>query len=280
MKSNTDFKPGQTFGLLLVGDPKTGKTRVAMSFPKPYFLDFDRNMDSAVKVEKNKEFWYDNPYVTDDGKPIDDKDLWEININQRLKAALKHPDIQTIVIDSLSTLAQALVYHIAHSTSRMEGAKQVPVGSELLADGNVRPGEKGVIGGLLRRQDYMIFQTMMTRLVAYMRGFPKLIIWTAHQKIREGDLSSGGNLTPGVKQFRINMPGALADSFGGFYSDVWGTYAVPGEPSKYFLQIAPSTRHTDLGTSLANMPAKIDCTGKLPSQIWAELGPKINGTKP
>lgn len=274
MKSNTEYKPSKHFGLLLVGEPKTGKSRIALSFPRPYIMDWDRNFGAAAQTDPSKQFWIEDPYTTDDGKPVPDKDLWTVNM-PRLKAAAAHPDIETIVIDSLSTLSQACVYHIATETSKMEGARAI--GDDILsAAANVRPGEKGIIGGLLRRQDYMIFQTMMIRLVTYLRSTPKNIIWTAHQKIREGDHTLGASIIAS-KYFRLNMPGSLADNFGAFYSDVWGTYAEPGDPTKYFLVTTPSVRHTDLGSSLQIAP-KFDLTGKSPTQIWSLIGPKIQGT--
>lgn len=278
MKTNTDYKPAQSFGLLLVGDQKTGKSRVALAFPDPYILDMDRNLSSAVNVEPNKKFWFEDPYTTDDGKPVADKDVWKLNTD-RLKVAARHPEIKTIVVDSLSTLSQALVYHIAAETSQMEGAKSMS--DDILSAGaNVRTGEKGIIGGLLRRQDYMIFQTMMIRLVTFLRSSNKNIIWTAHQKIREGDVATGANLMA-RKYFRINMPGSLADNFGAFYSDVWGTYAEPGpsgQRARYFLQTAPSLYHVDLGTSL-KMDPRIEMTDKTPSQIWSLIGSKVQTEK-
>ena len=59
MKSATDYKVTNTFACLLVGEPKTGKTNVAMGFPDPWFLDLDLNLASAVRRTTAKKFFYD-----------------------------------------------------------------------------------------------------------------------------------------------------------------------------------------------------------------------------
>lgn len=245
MKPSSEYASRQTFGLLLVGEPKTGKSRVMMSFPGLYVQDWDRNLKAVTSLEPSREFWFDDPYTADDGKPIDTSMLWEVNINQRLKAAMADPRVKAVAIDSLSTLTDALVEHIKRLVKQQEG-KTIEQ---------------------LRIQDYGTFKVLLTRLITWMRSYDKLVIWTAHQKLDKDEAT-------GAMTYRLNIPGQLADSFGGFYSDAWATTSQPFEPPKYFLNPMPTPRHVSLGNSLG-LKAKIEITDKSPSQIWDLIGPKI-----
>jgi hypothetical protein len=245
MKPSTTYADRQTFGLLLVGEPKTGKTRIMMSFPGIYVQDWDRNLGSVARLEPTRQFFFDDPYIADDGKPISEDMLWEVNINQRLKLALADPQIQTVAIDSLSTLSDALIAHIKRLVRVQEG-KTIDQ---------------------LRIQDYGTLKTLFTRLVTYMRAFNKMIIWTTHQKIDKDEMS-------GALRYRINMPGSLADNFGGFYSDVWACDSQKSEPPKYYIYTGPTPRHVDLGNSL-QLAYKIEVTNLTPSEIWNLIGPRI-----
>lgn len=250
MKSSTEYRNNLSFALLLVGEPKTGKTSVASAFPRPYILDFDRNLGSVTERFPNLSFSYDNPYESDDGKEIEPKDVWEENINKRLKVAVADPNIDTIILDSLSTMCDCLMNHIFKLVQRQEG-KTIDIP---------------------RIQDYGTFRTLMIRLIAYLRKTDKNIIFTSHQKIDKDELT-------GVINYRLNIPGQLADNFGGFFSDVWATTAKPGTrgPS-YNLCTSPIFRHVDLGHSF-KIDHEYNITDKTPQQIWSLFADNFPGRR-
>jgi GTPase SAR1 family protein len=250
MKQSNTYSNNLSFALLLVGEPKTGKTTVTSAFPRPYYLDFDRNLGSLVGRFPNRPFAYDNPYEADDGKEIDPLEVWEININQRLKTALASPDIDTIVIDSLSTMCDNLMYHIFKLVKRQEG-KTIDTP---------------------RIQDYGTFRTLMIRLISYLRKQSKNIIFTAHQKIDKDELT-------GIINYRLNIPGQLADNFGGFFSDVWACTTKPGARGPtYSIATSPIFKHVELGHSF-KIEHEYNVTDKTPDEIWKLFEPTFTGRK-
>jgi hypothetical protein len=102
-----------------------------------------------------------------------------------------------------------------------------------------------------------------------MRSSGKIVIWTAHQKVEKDEL------TGGLKYF-LNMSGKLAQSLGGYFTDVWAMSAtpVPGGATKYSIRTKPTGYHVALGCSIPLDP-EIDITGKNPQEIWSILGPKL-----
>lgn len=248
MKQSNTYHSDLSFALLLVGEPKSGKTRVAASFPRPYFLDFDRNLGSLIANNPTVSFLYDNPYEDDSGKPIEPKDLWEVNINRRLKAAVASPDVDTIVLDSLSTLSDTAIQHIIGEVRRQEGKViEVP-----------------------RIQDYTTFRNLFVRLITYLRKSSKNIIFTSHQKTNKDELT-------GILRYQLSMPGQLADNFGGFFSDIWACEAKPGARGPtYHVHTAPAFRHVELGHSF-KVENSYDVTDKTEPQIWSLFSPTFVG---
>lgn len=251
MKTGSTYQTKQNFAVLLVGEQKTGKTNLAMSFPDPWFLDCDRNIARAARVVKNKVWFFDDPYVDDKGTELPTEKRWN-NAVAQLKAAAKAPEVKTLVIDGLAALADMLVAHIIHEVKTSEGK----------------------VIDRLRIQDYQPLKTLMTNLVMGLRSSGKLLVFTSHQKGDKDEMT-------GRMRYTINMPGSLSENFGGFFSDVWATTSGPvvGKPGevKYEMHTKPTGFHINLGTSL-DLPAIIDCTNKTPDQIWAVIGPKVLGT--
>ena len=58
MKTFEDIKDTKV-NLLLVGVPGTGKTSLAMKFPRPFILDVDDNIRPAALHTKSTTFGYD-----------------------------------------------------------------------------------------------------------------------------------------------------------------------------------------------------------------------------
>src|SRR5690606_32250560 len=69
MKPSSLYEPTLSFGLLLQGPPKTGKTTLALSFPRPYIADCDNNLIGAVRLMRERglpPFFFDTINVADD----------------------------------------------------------------------------------------------------------------------------------------------------------------------------------------------------------------------
>lgn len=249
MKSGNTYASKQSFALLLVGEPKSGKTNVAYAFPDLWILDCDRNLKRAATVVKDKVWFYDDPYIDDKGLEIPDHARWN-NAMAQVKIAAKAPEVKTIVIDGLGALADMLIAHIIEEVRRNE------------------PNSKA--DGKLRIQDYQPLALLLTKLIMGLRNSGKLIVFTSHQKVDKDEHT-------GKTRYELNMPGKLANSFGGLFSDVWATTAENAGLGKYkyLIHTRPSGLHMTLGTSLDLPPVPLDITDKSPSDIWKIIGPKI-----
>lgn len=245
MKSSTDYKPQQAFSLLLVGDPKTGKTNVLFSFPDPAILDCDRNLARAARTAGSKKWFFDDPYLDAKGVELPESARWN-RACECLKEFAKSPEVKTIVIDGLAALADMLIAHIIAEAFRTEGKKL----------------------DRMRIQDYQPLKTLLTSLVLGLRNTGKTIIVTSHQKTDKDEHT-------GRIRYTLNMPGSLNENFAGFFSDTWATTATNlGGKIKYEIHTKPTGLHVSLGTS-TDLPAVLDVTDKSPDQIWTLISPKL-----
>lgn len=245
MNSSDSYKVSQTFAAIVVGEPKTGHTSLAMAFPKPWFLDLDLNLSAAVRRAPGKKFYFDQVVQV---KPMDRYELAE----KQIVEAIKSPDVETIVIDSI-TGVDTIVKEMILGKLKAQNVK-------LRTD---------TVDDQLRVADYATYQTFFLRLVALTRASGKYVIWTAHQRVEKDELT-------GILRYHLNMAGALKESLGAYFTDVWATTSepMPGGKTKFAIRTKPTGRHISLGASFP-IDAEVDVTDKSPDQIWALLQPKI-----
>lgn len=245
--------PSQSFlALLLVGEPKVGKTSLCLAFPKPFVLDIDHNLDGPRRRASGKAFFYDDPSVGADGKELPDYLRWNRSM-ELLKEAAKSPEVLTIVVDSLTGLCDDLVYHVLKEVERLEGKKLD------------RP----------RIQDYYSVKDLLARFATWLRLVSKTkhVVICAHQKADKDDATS-------ATRYSLNIPGQQAQSWGSYFTDVWGmTATTAGGVTKYEIRTKPTGFHVSLGTSLKDMKPVIDVTDKTPDQIWALVSPYLSVAK-
>lgn len=250
--SSDTYKVSNNLAILLVGPPKSGKTGIAAAFPAPYFLEIDNNLDSAVRVLGTKKFWYDLPTTT-----VKTPDLvWKESLTC-LKAAIANPEIKTIVIDSVSLLSEYMCAWCISEHIRM---------------GETDKGGKPIT--TMTIPDYGKLLTMFRGLIFDLRASGKYVVVTSHLQTIQDELTK-------VIHTSLAVPGQAKDSLGGLFTDVWGTTAtpIPGTSKvQYELRTAPYGTLNSIGTSIRSLPAKIDFTGKTPTEIWTMLSPLIGGT--
>jgi hypothetical protein len=137
--------------MIIVGQPKSGKTTFASSFPESYVLELEPGGGDRVAGRIH--------------------DISEVNtFREALKAAVKEPAIKTIIIDSLDVLSDWLEDEIAKSR-----------GLEAITD-----RKQGVDGFELWGE----YRKRIEALVAYLKASKKLIILIAHCKEPKLDASS------------------------------------------------------------------------------------------
>jgi AAA domain len=247
MKSSTSYSSLTSVSILCVGEPKSGKTRLMMSFPTPGIIDVDLNLNSAVRVANGKEFYFSQPSIDEKTSlevPIEKR--WPIVVEETKKMILD-PNIKTICVDGLTILSDWLLAYCE---------------AEL------------VKGGINIQKEYMAkyqrYGIIMPQYISMLRSSGKLIFVTCHQLM---DKEEG---TGRVRYF-LALPGQLKDRLGGFFNDVWAMSSTPaGASVKYEIRTKPTGFHVNLGTSLDLLPS-IDITNKSLEETWGMLSAKLVG---
>lgn len=247
MKPATAFKPSHSCAVLLVGEPKSGKTRTMFSFPKPAIIDADMNLASGARVlPGDKTWWYFQPALNDDGTEVPLENRWMRCVDET-KAMLKNPDVQTVVIDGLGVMCEWIMAHIV-KVNKAAGTNKT---------GKMELRDYGDLARLLR--EYI----MMLRLPG------KYIVVTSHQSAEKDELT-------GALRYSLAIPGQSKETLGGLFTDVWATMASNiGGKVKYEIRTKPTGLHVALGTSF-DFPSALDITDKTPAQIWDILAPKLS----
>ena len=212
-----------------VGYPKVGKSRFGASFPNSYVLNVDRG--DADRVEGRIE---DIDDVVDAQGVIVKTKL--NNFREALGAAIKDPSIETIVIDTIDTLAELLCDEIAQKAGLSKITERLPG-----VDGFALWGEFGArIDGMIK-----LFKTS-----------GKLFILNAH--LREPKLDDNNKV---ITPAGINVPGKGGDKLA-FAADMI-SYAFKreiGGKVEYCLtfQGGPAGRWGSRVDELADQTIKLD----------------------
>ena len=248
MHPSTSYKISSSLAILLVGDPKSGKTCVAASFPDPYILDVDGNLASAVRVLGTKRFWYDTPVAECEHM----HEVWKKCL-VHIQEAKRNPEIKTFIIDSLSLLSEYMCAWIIQEHIRMGDV-----------DKNGKKTESLTI------PDYGKLLSMFRGLIFDLRSTGKHVVVTSHQQASQDELTK-------VMRYALAIPGQAKDTLGGAFTDVWATMAtaMPQNKVKYEIRTAPTGFHVALGTSIRTLPSALDITGMSPDQVWANLAPRL-----
>jgi hypothetical protein len=251
MKSSKQHTPKKQFGLLLIGPPKAGKTSLALAFPKPAILDCDNNLTGPMRRAGNVDFFFENPNW-------DDKTSAEVPYDQRwqrscdfMKEAIASKEVETIVVDGLSALAQYLQDHIIKAA-----------GSD---------ASKLKIAGVpvMQQSFWTPFRNWMAQFIMAARSCGKHFIVTCHETALQ-------NENGGVVGYRPLISGQLQHNIAGFFSDVWRMEAQDkmGKP-RYMLRVQPRNLH-QIGNSLGIKEPELDLTDKTPALIWEMLKPYLS----
>ena len=223
MKSSTDFAPTTSFGLMLEGFPKSGKTSIALTFPGPlYILDLDNNLGGPVRrlneLGKKPDFFYDQVSIDDKGLEVPQEKRWALLI-ENLKKAGSDPTIKTIVIDGLTMLD---LYLQAHIVSKKDAGKEKQ----------------------MTISDWIPYKELMARLITTFRGIGKNFILISHLMVEEDEMNK-------IKRYKPQMSSKLQDCIGGFFSDVWLVKMISDGPkTKIQVHASNDATYPGLGNSL------------------------------
>lgn len=207
MKSSSDFTISLPNSILILGRPGSGKTTLALQFPKPFILDCDQNMKGPARYLANKNggalpwFKYDSPLTDKTGAPVT-RQLRMDRVQELLNEALTDPEIETIVIDSLTTLIDFIFDKIRATATGNNPPK--------FSDGKKQQDEP------LRIQDWGVFASILKQLVFTLKASGKRIVFIGHISTDKDEVSK-------MILHSIACPGMMGDIISGLFEEVWQT---------------------------------------------------------
>ena len=203
MKHGNELQPTDR-AIIIVGDPGTRKTTLALHFPSPYFLDCDGNMAAPVEQTRIRDFFYVSAIRDDDGKLIHpaDRFLWCVKC---LNVAVIDPRIKTIVIDSLTTLSDIILSEVLRQEF---GTAAVTDSAKDAADFKT-----------MRIQDWGKFAKLVKNFFSKLRTCGKTLVVIAHNAIDKDETDAR------YKTF-LNVPGQAKNTLSSLFTDCWNTRCV------------------------------------------------------
>lgn len=198
MQSATLLPPND-LAVLIVGDPGSRKTTLALEFPNPYFFDCDNNLSAPLaRLTKSNPalpstVFYNSAFVDDTGKEVPPAQRY-IHFTACLGAALVSPDVKTFVIDSLTSFVDILISECKRQANRLDTAE-------------------------MRIQDWGTFAYLLKHVITKLRSSGKFVVFTGHNRVEQDEADKRW-------KFFINIPGQSATLVSGLFTDVWNPYPV------------------------------------------------------
>jgi hypothetical protein len=197
--------------LLLKGLSGAGKTWKAAHFPAPLVLfNFDNNLSGLRKLspEIREGIRIVNPRKDRFGKQLDGTKVFD-NFVRQLEKVVADEDIKTVVIDSLTTLAEVLI-------DKCVGSSQPSTKVQIQHYGDFSRYLKWLAENLLCAED-----------------LDKNIIWIAHEQIMRDELTQEVIYT-------LNLVTKIKDNLDLYFSDCWRCITKQrGGEVEYMVRVLP-----------------------------------------
>lgn len=181
--------------LILQGPSGAGKTTVACQFPKPYVIDIDVNLGGTLRFLKERKLQLPLGYNVldkdEEGKDVPPKQRY-LRLAAYLKEAQLNTEIETIVIDSGTTLADVMIEEV------------------------LRQQNRNVIGDFKDgRQFWGFFAVLGRHFMGTLSAIRKHIVLIVHERTMTNE--SGAVVYP----VKIAWPGQVGQNIGLFFTNVW-----------------------------------------------------------
>ena len=207
---------------LFKGASGTGKTFTACHFPKPVLISFDNNIDGLLSLpsELQKELKIINVTVDGNGKKIAEADVWN-NAMLQVEAVLADPDVQTIIFDSLTTMAAAL------------------------EDKLLKTGSPEVNMQIQTWGEYQRFLKALFQLTCNDASIKKHVVFLAHENVVTEKVGEGPNAKEQFKGYELLLPTKIRNQIELYFSNVI-RFAVENTQlgPTYVLQPMPTQTYT------------------------------------
>lgn len=247
MKAGNTYKREQAFALLLIGEPKSGKTTAALCFPKPFVLDLDNNLAGAIR-HHGDDFDMNELYF-EDLEGVEQDKRWSAGV-LAIKEACASPDVETIIIDGLSIMAELLMRHILANTKRDSSNSKLIIAGE----------------DCMQMNQWTPFKNLMSGIIMACKSSGKRLVFLCH----EAPLTDKNGA---VLSYRPMIPGSLKNNIAGYFTDVWRCESgVKAQKPFYRIRFAPKSM-MQIGNSLGIKDIDFDITGKTKTEVWNYLKP-------
>ena len=209
-------EPGaQPITLMLKGAPGSGKTWKAAHFPSPVIFNFDNNLSGLRKLptEVRELVRIVNPRLDKKGKEVKGQMVFD-NFVSQLDEVAEDESVQTIIIDSLTTLAEVLIDKCVGSSN---------------------PATKVQIQ---HYGDFTRYLKWLAETLLCAKDLDKNIIWIAHEQMIRDELTQ-------TIVYTLNIVTKIKDNLDLYFSDCWRCFTkIKGSEAQYWVRVLPGSNFT------------------------------------
>ncbi len=208
MQNSKDYKPNQSRGVLIIGQPGSGKTTLALqTFPSVWIGDCDNNLSGAERFLRDKiSFAYDTIDVLPDGSEVP-LDARFKRLSDCIREASTNASIKSLGIDSFTKMSDYVMDDLLKKQGRT----------------------------VMQLQDWGVYLGTMKATIVRMRSTRKLFFATAHIKPEKDEVS-------GIVRYFPALPGQIQHIIGALFSDVWLCQVIErGGQHQFVVKTMPDT---------------------------------------
>lgn len=201
--------------LLLKGDSGSGKTFKACQFPRPVLFNFDNNLSGLRKLpdDVRKGVRIVNPRADEKGAVKPDM-VWA-NFVKQLETVGQDASVGTIIIDSLTTMAESLM------------------------DKVLKTGDPSKVVEIQNWGEFSRFMKWLGEELLCATDLDKHVVFLAHESLMTEKLT-------GKVRYNLSIGGQTKSNFDLYFTDVWRSYTKNKSDGtvEYWIRTLPTDYHT------------------------------------